>query len=68
MAVHPSGPAEQAGLMLGDILVTLGDRPIRRLDDLMSALSGDRVGSEIPLQVIRGGSLATVQVVIGERD
>jgi S1-C subfamily serine protease len=67
MAVHPDGPAERAGMMLGDILVRFDDRPVRRLDDLTSALGGDRVGSTASLQLVRGGSVEYKQVVIGER-
>jgi S1-C subfamily serine protease len=68
MAVHPDGPAEDAHLMLGDILVRFDEHPIRCLDDLMVALTGDRVGSTASLQLIRGGSLEYRQVVVGERE
>jgi S1-C subfamily serine protease len=68
MAVHPGGPAEDAGVMLGDILVRFDELPIRRLDDLTAALSGDRVGSTVLLRILRGGALAEKQVVLGERE
>jgi S1-C subfamily serine protease len=67
MAVHPGAPAEQASLMLGDILIKFGDRPIRRLDDLMAALAEDQVGSRVLLQIVRGGDLIEKEVTIGER-
>jgi S1-C subfamily serine protease len=36
-------------------------------DELQPLLSGDRVGKAVPVEVIRGGSLHTLQVTIGER-
>lgn len=67
VSVEPGGPAEKAGLFMGDTLVTLGEQPIRHLDDLLAALSGDRVGATVPARVVRGGQLRDLSVVIGER-
>jgi S1-C subfamily serine protease len=67
-SVEPGSPAEQGGLLLGDTLVSLADHAIRHMDDLMSALSGERVGTSVSARVVRGGQLHEVSVVIGERN
>jgi S1-C subfamily serine protease len=66
MAVEADSPADQAGLLLGDIIVALAGSPVRQHDDLLAAHSGDRVGQAVAVQVIRGGQLAEVAVTIGE--
>jgi hypothetical protein len=38
------------------------------MDDLMSLLSGDRVGTAVPVRVVRGGETQDKSVTIGERD
>ncbi len=67
VSVEPGGPAEHAGIFMGDTLVALDAQPIRHLDDLLAALSSDRVGATVTARVVRGGQLREVSVVIGER-
>ncbi len=65
--VEENSPAHKGGLMLGDVLVALDGQPAGDTDDLLRLLSGSRVGKTVPLEVIRGGTLATLEVTIGER-
>ena len=66
-AVESGAPAEAAGMMVGDILVTLDGQPVRHMDDLMALLSSDRVGKAVPVRVVRGGQVTDSTVTIGER-
>ena len=66
--VDKDTPAEQGGLLLGDILVALDGQPVNDVDDLQALLSGDRVGNPVPVEVIRGGQVQTLTVTIGQRD
>ncbi|MFL5734125.1 MAG: S1C family serine protease [Chloroflexia bacterium] len=68
MKVENDSPAAKGGLMLGDILVALDGQPVHDADDLQALLAGDRVGKEIPADVIRGGKLETLKVTVGQRD
>ena len=65
--VDENSPAEKGGLMLGDILVALDGHAINDSEDLQILLTGDRVGKAIPVDVIRGNSLQTLQVTVGQR-
>lgn len=67
VAVEPGSPAEQGGLLLGDTIVALEGAPVRQHDDLLGLLSGDRVGKEVALRIIRGGQLQETKVHVGER-
>jgi S1-C subfamily serine protease len=68
LGVEPQGPAERAGLMIGDLLVRLGERHMRNTDDLRAELGGERVGQVVPALVIRGGEQHELQVTLGERE
>lgn len=67
IAVDADTPAAASGLVLGDTVVALDGQTIRTHDDLLALLSGDRVGQKVPMEIIRGGELRTINVTIGER-
>jgi S1-C subfamily serine protease len=67
VSVEPDSPAESGGLLLGDTIVSVAGETVRQHDDLMAQLSGDRIGSEIAISIIRGGQLAEVSAMVGER-
>jgi S1-C subfamily serine protease len=65
--VAPGGPADRAGLAIGDVIAAIGTAIIDDSDDLQRALGSDTVGTTRPLQVLRGGELREIAVAIGER-
>jgi len=67
LEVHPDGPADQAGLVIGDILVSLAGHPITRLEDVQSLLVGDAIGKSLPLKFVRGGSVQEGSIMVAER-
>ncbi|MBI2862059.1 MAG: trypsin-like peptidase domain-containing protein [Chloroflexi bacterium] len=64
--VASGSPAEQARLLLGDVILALSGQPVRFLDDLMTILSGTQVGGVVPVTVIRAGRVRELNVKIGE--
>jgi len=67
VGVEDGSPAGQGGVLLGDILVSLDSAPVTDTDELQTLLVGERVGREVPVGVIRGGTLQTLSVTVGER-
>ena len=67
LEVHPDGPADKAGLAIGDILVSLAGHPITRLEDVLSLLVGDAIGKSLPLKFVRGGSVQEGSIMVAER-
>jgi S1-C subfamily serine protease len=80
--VTPGGPAERAGLRGGDrreqfqarnyvpggdVIVSVGGHAVRDEDDVAKALVQLAPGTEVDLQVMRGGDRRTVRVKLGER-
>jgi S1-C subfamily serine protease len=51
--VEQGGPAARGGLETGDVIVAAGREKVAGVDDLHRLLTEDRIGVELPLQVIR---------------
>lgn len=66
--VEPNSPAAHGGLLLGDILINMDGQPTNDTEDLQTLLHGDRVGRAVPVEVIRGGVLTTLNVTVGQRN
>ena len=60
-----TGPAAQAGLLIGDILVDVGEQHAGSLAQLREALAGN-IGRSVPVSLIRGGAPARVDVTVGQ--
>ncbi len=67
ISVEPGSPAEAGGLTLGDTLLSVHGEPVRQLDDLLSLLSGELVGEEVLIRILRGGESGEQKVTVGER-
>jgi S1-C subfamily serine protease len=59
------GPADQAGILVGDIVLDVAGRPASTLHELRSAL-GSRIGECVRVALLRGGAPAEASVTIGE--
>jgi serine protease DegQ len=66
-AVTPESPAAAGGLLVGDIILALDANPVESPEDLFDLLWGNRVGSEVRLDVLRGGVAKQVPITVGER-
>lgn len=67
LEVEPNGPANKAGIVIGDILVSLDGHPITRLEDVQSQLRADAIGKPLAAKLIRGGAIQEARIVVGER-
>jgi S1-C subfamily serine protease len=66
LAVEPLSPAAEAGLALGDVILTLDGGPVRHMEGLAARLSGDRVGQPLAIGLLRGGERREVTATVGE--
>jgi S1-C subfamily serine protease len=67
MSVEEGGPAAQAGLLQGDVLVTLDGVAVRHLDDLQALLTSDRAGKQASIRFVRAGVLQEKEAAIGQK-
>lgn len=65
--VQPGGPAEQAGVILGDILVELRGKALEDLDEVHALLGQSKVGDSVSVTLLRGGNPLSLNIVVGDR-
>jgi S1-C subfamily serine protease len=67
LSVTPSGPAAQAGLLVGDVLLAVDQTPIESPDELMDLMMKTGAGHHARLHILRGATPTELSVTIGER-
>lgn len=65
--VEPGGPADKGGLLVGDVVIRIGDAQIEQTRDLQEFFDSGVIGSAVAIQYIRAGALKDSMVTIGER-
>jgi S1-C subfamily serine protease len=65
--VDAGGPAERAGILLGDVVMGVEGKAVRDLRDVAARLGPESVSRVMEFAVIRGGVQKTVSVEVGER-
>jgi putative serine protease PepD len=66
-AVTPGGPADQAGVEPGDVILSIDGRPVSVADELIVAIRAKAPGDAVTLQVRSDGDEREVRVVLEER-
>jgi len=61
------GPAEQGGIRSGDVITRVDGGSVANPGDVTQAISGDRPGKVVAVEVQRDGASITVHVTLGTR-
>nr|WP_294553895.1 PDZ domain-containing protein [uncultured Rhodopila sp.] len=64
VAITPGGPADQAGLRVGDVLLTFNGATVGGEHNLRNHLAEERIGGEIAVKLLRDGNLLTARLVV----
>lgn len=67
VSVEPGGPGAEAGVLLGDVLVSANGQTVRDARDLLATLGPDSIGSTLRARVIRGGVPRDLEIRVRER-
>jgi S1-C subfamily serine protease len=67
LEVEPDGPANRAGILIGDILVSLDGRAVTGLEDVQSLLHSGAIGRPVATKFVRAGVVQEKTIVVGER-
>ena len=68
LEVEPQSPAHKAGILIGDILVSLEGKPVADLENVQSHLYGENIGKTLSAKIVRGGAAQTLNIVVSERE
>lgn len=63
-----NGPAQQSGLMIGDIITSLNDQPSESAKAAMNQIAALRPGENIRIEFIRSGRLQSTVAIAGKRE
>jgi S1-C subfamily serine protease len=61
-SIERGGPASRAGLEQGDIIVSFAGQPVAGFDDLHRLLTEEKLGSRVPVTVLRRGQRLTLDI------
>lgn len=67
LSLEADGPASKSGVLIGDVMVSLGGTAVDDTDDIQSVLEKHAVGSTVPAGLVRGGLALNIDIVVGER-
>lgn len=67
VSVEPNGPAATAGVFEGDVMIAAGDEPVTGIDDLLRALTEERIGVPLRLTILRRGHRRQLTIVPSEK-
>src|SRR6266516_2472208 len=67
MRVERSGPAAEAGVAAGDVIVAADGEPVRSVDDLHRLLGRWPLAGALPLRILRAGELVSVEATPREQ-
>ena len=67
MHVEASGPADKAGVLLGDVLIQLDEERFDDLSDFQDILRRSGINQDVKATLIRGGQKVELTIKIGER-
>ena len=67
VGVEPNGPAEVAGVIIGDILVALDGKAVIESDTVQGILDPETVGKSVDLRLVRGGQEKHLSATVAER-
>ena len=65
--VESDSPADRAGLLVGDVIISAAGESVAEPQNIADLLAAERVGSELELEIVRGGERRTLGVTVGER-
>ena len=65
--VEPDSPAHNAGIMIGDLLISFGAHSIARVEDVHAQLAAEAIGKPVVVKLVRGGAPQEISIVVGER-
>jgi serine protease Do len=65
--VENGGPAEKAGVLLGDVVFEVSGKTVEHMDAIQDSLATATIGDVLRVRVVRAGEIKPVSITLGER-
>jgi len=65
--VEEGGPADEAGIERGDVIVDFAGKPVANSLDLRNQVAAAEPGKKVPVEILRNGKERKLDVELGER-
>ena len=66
-SITAGGPADQAGLKIGDTVTSVNGKPVKDGDELVNNITAEKPGSKVKIGYERGGKAGEVTVTVADR-
>ncbi len=63
-AIYRNGPADIAGLLAGDVLIAINEKPATSMSSAIQEFANSRPGDVLTLDILRGSETLTLQAVL----
>jgi putative serine protease PepD len=63
----PGGPAQKAGVRVGDLIRTIDGKPVKDPSDLSAAISNKKPGDKVTVEIERNGLTQSLDATLGTR-
>jgi S1-C subfamily serine protease len=67
LSMEPEGPAERAGVLVGDVFLRLGEQRVSDTMEVQHALGTEPIGRTVRATIVRGGELVVLEITPRER-
>jgi len=66
-SVSPNGPADQAGIKIGDTITSVNGKPVKTGDELVATISAEKPGSKVKIGYERCAKPSETTVTVADR-
>ena len=67
LTVEADGAAEKAGVLIGDVLLSIDGKLTHEPADVQAAMWGKEAGETVTAKILRGGEITEIEIVLGSR-
>ncbi|MFW9264302.1 HhoA/HhoB/HtrA family serine endopeptidase [Nostoc sp. CALU 546] len=60
--IVPRSPASEAGLRVGDVIKSINNQPVTKIDQVQKLVENSKIGTTLPIEVERNGQIVQVRV------
>ncbi len=65
-SVEPNGPAEKAGLQVGDVILAFNGTPVKSANELPRIVAAAKPGTAVAMEIWRNGAKRQINATVGE--